>query len=136
MKRVSLLLPVAGVLACMAMEAQTTVLTANIPFRFQIGKDEMPAGKYRIDYTTRVLTVSCPAERKAVMVLTTPSSRDKTPETGLLLFHRYGDTYFLSGVWKPGSSDGAGIVRSSREKELARRMGTPRPATVALNTKR
>ncbi len=136
MKRINLLVSLFAALGCLALEAQTTILTANIPFNFQVGKDEMPAGAYRIDYTHGLLSVRRPDGDKCVFVLTVPKSRDKAPETGILEFHRYGDTYFLSGVWTPGSADGAGLVKTSREKELASRLGSPQPAAVALNTHR
>jgi hypothetical protein len=36
-----------------------------------------------------------------------------------LVFHRYGDTYFLSAVWVTSNTTGRELARSRAERELA-----------------
>ena len=135
MKRMKLFVWVFAALGCVSLQAQT-VLTAKIPFDFQLGKKVMPAGEYRIEESSGKLLLRCRSENAAAFVLTMPTSRQKKPETGLVEFNRYGNTYFFEGIRTPYSSTGAGVMPTSHEKELARRVGTAQPAAIALNTGR
>lgn len=135
MKRLHLAVAIFAVLACSSLSAQTTILQAEIPFDFQIGDTQLAAGAYTIHYSVGLVAVSGEDGHQTAMALTTPLSRKKTPTTGVLQFNRYGDTYFLAGVWTPYSPDGRGFPKSRREKELAMRLGTPRTSEVALSSK-
>ena len=42
-----------------------------------------------------------------------------TPDKGKLVFHKYGDEYFLSQVWKPGANIGNQLRKTQREIEVA-----------------
>jgi hypothetical protein len=118
---------------CVVLNAQTVRLAANIPFEFQTGKTLMPAGEYTINRDASVLTVRARDGKHAVMVLTLPGSRhDDTPGTPVVLFHRYGDAYFLSGLWTPDLPGGVAVPQGSSEKLLARGLLHPETATIAL----
>jgi hypothetical protein len=110
-------------------------MTANIPFDFQLGPNAMPAGEYRVDHSRHLLTVRNKDGHHTAILLTLPASRRKAMDQGVMEFRRYGDTYFFSGVWDPNSRDGATIVKTPREKELASRAKQLQPTTIAL-TKR
>jgi hypothetical protein len=45
----------------------------------------------------------------------------KPMRIGSLVFHRYGDEYFLSEIWPAGSSTGRGLPKSRAERELKRK---------------
>ena len=121
-------------LACPGMKGQD--LKANIPFDFQLGKQSMPAGEYRIYFKSQTLTMKCEDGRHNAIVLTIPESRATTKAQGSLKFNRYGDSYFFSSVWLPGKSEGGGVHKSVREKDVARRMEAISSQTaVALNTR-
>lgn len=134
MKRIRLLVPLFCGLSGVPMTAQTTTMTANIPFNFEIGKGEMPAGNYRIDFAKGVLWVQCREKDKRAAVLTSPKTRDdnKPPTTGVLQFHRYGNTYFLAAVWTPDSATGGALAVTPHERELAKQ--SAQPASIALRT--
>ena len=136
MKHMKLFVWVFAGLGCVALQAQTAALTAKIPFDFQFGKTAMPAGNYRVDYSGGVLTMRCWEARKAAFAIGTPASRSKASETSQLQFNRYGDTYFFAGAWLSNSTNGVALPQSSHERELARRLGSPQPAGVALATGR
>lgn len=128
------LLVVAGLLAalaCSGLQAQT-VMKANIPFDFQLGKNAMPAGEYQISCSPFVLVMRNVDGHGSAIVLTIPKSRAKASETGLLQFNRYGNSYFFAGAWTANSADGSTVPTTSREKELARRAGLIEPTAVAL----
>ena len=135
MKRLHLALALFAALACSGLYAQTALLQAEIPFDFQIRDVQMPAGAYTINSSAGLVALRNADGRHAVMALAISSTRDKYPETGILQFHRYGDTYFLAEVWTPFSHTGMAFPKTSREKELASRIGPSQMKEVALATK-
>jgi hypothetical protein len=116
-----------------ALNAQTPALTANIPFDFQMGNARMPAGEYTFHRDANsVLTIRAADGRHAAMVLTTPATRRDAPTKPSVQFQRYGDAYFLSGLWTASSTDGFAVPQSSKQKELARRVQHPEKTVIAL----
>jgi hypothetical protein len=94
---------------------------ATIPFSFVIAKAELPPGRYIVtsiaDGVLRIYAPNNPGV--AVPVHTT---KGNAPESGgRLVFHRYGETYFLSEVWTAGNSTGRVLFPSKAEKETAMR---------------
>src|SRR6185436_15552989 len=81
------------------LNAQGARLSANIPFDFQMGKTQMPAGEYNFQRQSGVLTVRAADGKHAVMTLTSAASRREITAQPVVQFQRYGDSYFLSGLW-------------------------------------
>ena len=136
MKRITMIVWLFAALGSATVEAQS-VLKANIPFDFQLGKTTMPAGQYRVEMSANhILLLQCPAQKKAARIVTVPATRPTAAKTGILEFNRYGDTYFFAGSWMPDSTEGEGVVKSPPEKELARRLATGQPTSIALATGR
>jgi hypothetical protein len=52
-------------------------------------------------------------------VPTESTQRSANDNSCKLVFHRHGDTYFLSEVWVAGNSNGRTLFRSRAERELA-----------------
>ncbi len=92
---------------------------ANIPFNFIAGKTSLPAGEYRVAAIsdTGVLSVVSPDSGPA-LVGSHAIQANAASATTKLIFHRYGEQYFLSQVWIQGESRGRELPQSSREKEL------------------
>jgi hypothetical protein len=132
MKRVYLSLWLFAGLACVGLKAQS-IMTADIPFNFQLGNSAMPAGQYQVHYAPGMLVLQNWEARKSAAVLTIPKDRKETPKTGILAFNRYGDTYFFAGVWTANSASGGTVSKTGPEKELVSRFGPAQPVTVALN---
>jgi hypothetical protein len=131
MKRLFVL--VGLVAAACALEAQspTLIMTADIPFDFQLGPNAMPSGHYRVAYAQGLLILRC--GNHAASVLTIPKERAKAPETALMEFTRYGDSYFFAGVWSPYMAQGSTVAKTKLEKEVASRAARGEPTTIALN---
>jgi hypothetical protein len=136
------LFPIAmfAVLTCAGLEAQSSTLQANIPFDFSMGKTAMPAGEYTITCSNSVLTIREVGGKHVAMTLTnptrtTPGSRHEQPEKASLLFNRYGDEYFLTGVWNPYLQEGRVLPESPRQKELASRLKPTDATAIALSKK-
>ena len=92
-------------------------LVAEVPFAFHAGTQTLPAGRYIVAAVDGDLRISN-SQGRGLFVPTHPASRTAGDGTKLV-FHRYGDTYFLSAVWVTGNTTGRELFRSRAERELA-----------------
>src|SRR5215472_18644634 len=127
--KVTGMLALALLAATQTVRAQEPVL-ANIPFAFTVRDTALPAGEYRVDRVrdgSSVLLIRCTEGKPAIMVMTLPASSNGPQDKTKLIFHRYGNRYFLAQVWSAGSSRGRELPKSAKEKEqaLAARNVTP-----------
>jgi hypothetical protein len=120
--------------------AQTMAVQVDVPFAFQNGSQHLPAGTYRIDLTSEHLMIlRGTAPNAAGVAMTNPEQRTSGIKTGKVVFHRYGDHYYLRTVWIPGSEIGRSCVTTraeKREKQLqfAQSSTAQSNVEVALNT--
>lgn len=120
-------------LAATAGSAQSNrMLVANVPFDFQVGGKILPAGAYSVRQITTSgagLLIRNEEGREAIMVLSNSAQENKSAQSRLV-FHRYGDQYFLATVWGP---EGAGreILESRRERSLRKEMRIAQRAGLA-----
>jgi hypothetical protein len=93
-------------------------MVAEIPFDFQVSGQTLPAGSYSVkDAGTEGMTqVTSEATRHSIFVFT-PGTKDGRERESKLVFHRYGDNYFLSQIWI-GSTTGRVVAPNRREREL------------------
>ena len=135
MRRIHSVLWLSAILISAALYAQTRTMEATIPFEFRIGNSVMPAGSYRVDYSPQMLRVREEHGNHIATRLLNSVDRVTPPSTGVLEFTRYGNDYFFSKIWIPGSAAGGALPKSSLEKELASRPQVPERAEVALRGK-
>jgi hypothetical protein len=105
-----------------AFAQSTAVLRADIPFEFRVGGTLLPAGQYEVVPQTgrNLLEIQCfDCKTAGVLVRVQWVEAAARPDKGELIFHRYGNAYFLSKVWSPGSSQGREMPASPAERELA-----------------
>ncbi|HVH71773.1 MAG TPA: hypothetical protein VNB49_11770 [Candidatus Dormibacteraeota bacterium] len=103
------------------VRAQEPVL-ANIPFAFTAGDTALPAGEYRVEKLQQgsaVVLIRCTEGSPAVMVMTSAAETNGPHGKTKLIFHRYGNRYFLAQIWSAGSSHGRELPKSAKEKEQA-----------------
>lgn len=117
-----------------AVRAQEPVL-ANIPFAFTAGDTALPAGEYRVEKvneSSAALLIRCTEGSPAIMVATLPAATNVRQEKTKLIFHRYGNRYFLAQVWSAGSSRGRELPKSAKEKEQALAANNAAPNQVTI----
>ena len=100
-------------------------LRAQIPFDFNVGDKMIPAGVYAIDAMNAdesVLHIRATRGDESAVALTR-STRAKTnaESSPRLVFHKYGDQYFLSAVWGAGET-GRALSESKRERNLRKEL--------------
>jgi len=99
--------------------AQTLSMNVTIPFTFTVGHQILAAGDYCVIEQHTALKVVPADGHSGVIVLTNATGgRSDEDHTSRLVFHRYGDRYFLSQAWLGGSA--REVFTSAAELEYAR----------------
>jgi len=97
--------------------AQTGAIKANVPFDFTIAKQIFPAGEYKVAVQGTMLQVMRLDGPGSAYLQYNLSARNKDMSPRLI-FHRYGNSSFLSQAWITGA--GHELIASPREIEYAR----------------
>jgi hypothetical protein len=98
-------------------------LKANIPFDFTVAGKKFAAGHYSIVRANEingdlVLKISSLDVHSTVFPITSPVETLTARDKSVLIFHRYGDEYFLAQVWASGATTGRAFTMSRRERQL------------------
>jgi hypothetical protein len=97
------------------------MVVSNVPFEFVVGDATLPAGEYRISRALgNALTIQTKDANSAAMRLTVEIQPRKDKEHARLVFHRYGQTYFLAEVWSGADSIGRQLLKSRQERAIER----------------
>jgi len=103
--------------------AQTIKVKVNVPFNFIVNRATLPAGEYlvqSVDDAGKVLAIRDLATNTTnLVVFNSCRSLESTSQTKLI-FHRYGDRYFLNQIWVEGNDSGHELSPSPREREVAK----------------
>ena len=106
----------------------------NVPFDFIVGEKALPAATYQVseigDHTLMIRS----ANGKEGMLVQCNSAEKLNSQSPKMVFHKYGDRYFLYQVWY-GDKEGLEFRKSKleREQESASNQGSaPQEVVVAL----
>ena len=112
------MLAVALIISVPFLQAQSRV-QANVPFAFTSQDKAMPAGNYEIialnDQVLEVWNLDAQRGRVLLKQIAVQSSQAQDPK---LVFHKYGNRYFLSQIWSRDSHYGIEFAESKLEKEV------------------
>ena len=121
-----------------AQDPPDLFLRATIPFDFNVRGKTFPAGDYEInrltDDTPGLLIISNVKYHERAAFATENVEARAIPNNGELVFHRYGDSYFLYEVFARGEETGRELRPTRQERTLRREMASNKtePETVAL----
>jgi len=122
-------LGLSAVLSPIALLAQDRI-DATIPFDFNIGGKTFAAGDYSIHrLNENILKIQRVKDGTGVMAMVMSADSTSNARMPVLLFNRYGDTYFLSKV--SGEDRAWQLHPSPKEKELSAKASSPKPVVVA-----
>ena len=93
-------------------------VVADVPFSFVVAGRQFPAGHYTVTAASDNCLWISDSQHRGTYVPIHDSVRS-TSEGTKLVFHRYGDTYFLSAVWVSGRTIGRELYPSRAEKQAA-----------------
>ncbi|MGA2236979.1 MAG: hypothetical protein ABSG23_16040 [Terriglobales bacterium] len=72
------------------------------------------------------------SHKQGTVVLTTRVEGKPLENSGKMVFHRYGDAYFLSELWGAASGSGRKVFQSRAEKELRGKRAEMEIATLQI----
>ena len=116
-----LVVAVAFMTAVASANAQSRTVNAKVPFEFMVGDKALPAGEYSIRSMTagaEALAIRNEDSDKTAIRLSNTVTRSNAPEKTTLLFHRYGQQYFLFQVWHGGETTGRQLIKSKQERAI------------------
>jgi hypothetical protein len=89
---------------------------ADIPFAFHVRDSVLPAGTYTVQELSPggMLQIWNNNTGKSIFTLA-PPNRSGNTEQPKLVFHKYGDRYFLSELWLAGAVDCVSMGKLERE---------------------
>lgn len=97
---------------------------SKISFSFTVGQKTLPPGEYTVEPNRKdsdnVWLVQSRDGRVSALFTTMTVRASETQEKGRLVFHKYGDQYFLSQIWITGESGGRELRMAHKERELAK----------------
>jgi len=103
-------------------------VVVNVPFDFVAARQHLPAGRYIFVMQADTIKIVQPQGR-SIFVPTLAGVRSNDEGTKLV-FHGYGDTYFLSAVCVNGKRTIREFFTSSAESELAKSKAEMKLAVV------
>ena len=125
MKSPRTLITICLLLTAATLFAQTTpaqrLMKVNVPFSFGVEGHSLPAGEYTIFTVTpeRSIRIASTDGKHSAIVNTLPNYASSPSQNGRLVFHRYGDEYFLEQVWTAGQNVARNPLPTQRAMEIA-----------------
>ena len=117
--------------------AQLSVpIRAKIPFDFSLGDKKLAAGEYTFSRLSGI------ADNRTMLVRSEDSSTRMfqstlvaqvlTPKNeSILVFHKYGDQYFLEQIWTSGEQEGTQLSESRSERTIRRQLAQTQQSNMS-----
>jgi hypothetical protein len=108
-------------------------IVVDVPFDFRSNSEVMPAGKYDIQALSDHLLAMRGQNGSRSQALLAIVAQTRTPSArGKVIFHRYGNKYFLYQMWLPNEVYGFEFPKGHAEKEAILAANTPAPTNTEL----
>ena len=118
----SLLVTLALAAAVVSANAQSAPkVVADVPFEFSVGYKTMPAGQYSVQTIASAddgLLIRSTDGKSSALRLSEATERAKDKSQARLVFHRYGERYFLAQVWSGSNNIGRQLLKSQEESAI------------------
>ena len=111
-----------AVISANAQSANNNKVVANVPFEFSVGYKSMPAGEYSVQTIASAsdgLLIQSADGKISALRLSDAIQTSKDKPHARLVFHRYGDRYFLAEVWNGADNTGRQLRQSQEERAAA-----------------
>lgn len=118
----ALLLALGASTVSVSAHAQQHTLKTKIPFEFTVGDTRMPAGEYRIKEDRSFLVFETAGHTAAVQSY---DSHADSLSGSKLVFHQYGDQYFLHEVFVPNVASLNRLIAPSKAERGASQREVP-----------
>jgi hypothetical protein len=108
------------------------IIQVTIPFAFHAGEEILPPGTYRLENRLSHSILLRGPNNKSVSVLVFDAVSLRSHKTGRVVFHRYGETYFLREIWYSENPSGVECYSSRAEKSMLRALNNQLPSSINL----
>ena len=111
-----------AVISANAQSANSSKVVTNVPFEFSVGYKSMPAGEYSVQTIASAsdgLLIQSADGKISALRLSDAIQTSKDKPKARLVFHRYGDRYFLAEVWNGADNTGRRLRQSQEESAAA-----------------
>ena len=99
----------------------TEKIVAQVPFEFTVGSKVVPSGQWIVQPASmngKVLVIRNAGAKAGLFAAASLVESKKAAENCTLIFHRYGDSYFLTGVKVAGTRTSYKLPESKAEVEM------------------
>jgi hypothetical protein len=125
---VTLVIAIALATAVVSANGQSNrLVVADIPFEFVVGDKAMPAAEYRVRPAAALgkgILIQTADSNNSALRLTNTLEPRKNKTHARLVFHQYGNRYFLAEVWTGGDDRGLQLTKSRHERAIERELAT------------
>jgi len=114
---------IAALLAASAAVGQSNQggTITDIPFAFTVANLTLPPGRYTVTQSSQHALKIVNPQNQGAFALDDKVLEGRALKDSKMVFHRYGNAYFLAEIWVAGSGTGVRVVPSRSEKEFARK---------------
>jgi len=113
-----LILMLAGLTGLANAQTGTTII-AEVPFDYIVNGKTMPAGEISVKVENNGQAyLEITSGQRSAFAIPNPDETARPAEETSLVFHKYGDRYFLAGVKRAGQNRNYELPAGSLEKEL------------------
>jgi hypothetical protein len=101
-------------------QLSSPLVTADVPFDFIVADQTFPSGKYTVRAASdngKVLKITSLDGKSSTVRLSNSVTDPSTKQNARMVFHRYGQEYFLAEVWS-GDNSGRQLIKSKKELQL------------------
>jgi len=119
--------------SALAQNSGRAIAEVNVPFAFHTPTQTLPAGSYVLDRETpNLLLLRVKGSASGGFVITHDAIKNQAVNHGVVVFKRYGDTYYLRQIWTAGNSTGLECTMGKAEKERVQAKSMPAPSSIEL----
>jgi hypothetical protein len=137
-KRMLALALIALPILAVAQMVSSTRIVGQVPFPFMVGNKHVPAGECTVEPATngaRTLVIRNVGEKVGFFTPAMPTLAKKASGSYALVFHKYGDRAFLTGIKLAGDRTIYEIPESKAEAELRAQNVTATEETLLASAK-
>ena len=110
----------------------------TIPFDFYVGAEKLPAGQYLVsaESSRTAMRIQRRDQSPGAYFSIRPVEGRKIQNQSKVVFHKYGEDYFLAQIWTAGRASGQELNRAERQRrldrEIANRVSKPESVAVTM----
>jgi hypothetical protein len=139
-KRLTILSLVSMFTLCAAVASAnaqlSTPVRAKIPFDFSVGDKKLEAGEFSFSRSSgfgdiRTMSVSSVDSSTRMFQLTSVAQALRPKNESTLVFHKYGDQYFLEQIWTGGAQEGTQVPESRSERTARRQLAQTQQSNMS-----